>query len=51
MSLESKGSSALVVAMRTGKGLLTSVGLHVIFKNAGSIAGKVALVTMKRLLS
>ena len=51
MSLESKGSIALVVAVITGKRLLTSVRSYVIFESAGSIAGKVALVTLKRLLA
>ena len=49
--LEAIRSAALVVAVSTGKRLLTSVRSHVIFQIAGLIAGKVALVTLKRLLA
>ena len=51
VSLESRGLSALVVAMFTGKRLLTSVRSHVLFKRDGLGAGIVALVTLKGLLS
>ena len=46
MSLESKGSSALVVAVSTGKRLLASVRSHVFFQRGSSIAGIIALVTV-----
>ena len=49
--LEMRGSIALVVAVFTGKRLLTSVRSHVLFQINGSIAGKVPLVTLKRLIS
>ena len=48
---ETRRCGALLVALSTGKRLLTSVCSRVIFYSAGSIAGKVALVTLKRLLS
>ena len=49
--LEVRRCGALVVAVSTGKGLLTSVRSHVIFQIGRINAGKVALVTLKRLLS
>ena len=45
--LEARRCGALVVAVFTGKRLLTSVRSHVLFQIDGSIAGKVALVTLK----
>ena len=51
VSLEIRGLSALVVAVITGKGLLTSVRSQVFSFSAGLNAGKVALVTLKRLLA
>ena len=51
MSLEAGRCGALVVAVFTGKRLLTSVRSHVSFYTAGLNARKVALVTLKRLLS
>ena len=44
-------SVGLVVAVSAGKRLLTSVRSHVIFQRVSSIAGKIALVTLKRLLA
>ena len=44
-------SAALVVAMSTGKRLLTSVRPVVFFEIVGFYARKVALVTLKRLLA
>ena len=41
----------LVVALSTGKRLLTSVRSHVLFQSASCNAGKVALGTLKRPLS
>ena len=49
--LEPIGSAALVVAVSTGKRLLTSVRPHVLFYIASCNAREVALVTLKRLLS
>ena len=43
-------SAALVVAMSTGKRLLTSVRPQVLFYIVRLNAGKVALVTLKRFL-
>ena len=48
MSLEMRGLSALVVAVSTGKRLLTSVRSRVLFYGAGLNTRKVALVTLKR---
>ena len=50
VSLEVRRSAALVVAVSTGKRLLTSVCSHVLCKTVRLIARKVALVTLKRLL-
>ena len=51
VSLEMRRCGALVVAVFTGKRLLTSVRSVVYFETAGFYARKVALVTLKRLLS
>ena len=45
------GSAALVVAIITGIRLLTSVRSHVLSSSSDFNAGKVALVTLKRLLA
>ena len=45
------GHAGLVVALSTGKRLLTSVRSVVFFEIVGLNAGKVKLVTLKRLLS
>ena len=50
VSLEMRRCGALVVAVITGKRLLTRVCAHVIFEVVDLNAGKVALVTLKRLL-
>ena len=49
MSLEARRCGAIKVAVFTGKGLLTSVREHVLLKRFSSIAGIIALVTLKRL--
>ena len=49
--LEVRRCGALLVAVSTGKGLLTSVRSHVLLKRFSSIAGIIALVTLKRLLA
>ena len=51
VSLEMRGCGALVVAVFTGKRLLTSVRSHVIFQRVKLIAGEITLVTLKRLRS
>ena len=51
VSLEARRSVGLVVALSTGKRLLTCVRSVVFFEIVGLNAGKVALVTLKRLLS
>ena len=48
VSLETRGLSALVVAVSTGKRLLTSVRSRVYFKIASLYARIVALVTLER---
>ena len=48
--LEARGLSALVLAVFTGKRLLASVRSQVLFKIVSLIAGKVAMITLKRLL-
>ena len=50
VSLEIRGLSALVVAMSTSKRLLTSVRSQVLIQIVRLNAGKVTLVTLKRLL-
>ena len=51
VALEIRGLGALVVAVITGKRLLTSVGSRVIFQIASCYARKVTLTTFKRPLS
>ena len=51
MSIKMVGLVGHVVALSTGKRLLTSVRSHVIFKIIRFNAGEVALVTLKWLLS
>ena len=50
VSLEIRGLSAPVVAMSTSKRLLTSVRSQVLIQIVRLNAGKVTLVTLKRLL-